>query len=671
MERNVLSRLERNANSHPQSTAHQESFYDTLMASEMPKIVIERYNSGRYASNEKIEQIYMKALRMTGALPGSGMNDSYSGSQGLSQETLQSVGQAVAAQATGGHVSSVSGKNKSGTGAKEAPLYVVVEESRGSLIFKWARMILTFGLLGYVTLVTLTMILEATGGSIRSRATQNSEVQPQNQTVRFADVHGCEEAKDEMQELVEFLKNPERFNALGGKLPKGVLLVGPPGTGKTLLAKAVAGEAGVPFFYMSGSEFDELYVGVGAKRVRDLFSQARNKSPAIIFIDELDAVGTKRNARDPAYAKQTLNQLLTELDGFSPSTGIVLIAATNYPQALDKALTRPGRFDRRITVDLPDVRGRIAILKHHMRNVKVATDVDAAVIARGTPGFSGADLENVVNQAAVHASRLKQKKVNILDFEWAKDRIIMGPENRSRVIQEKDKVMTAYHECGHALVSLCTPGSMPLHKMTILPRGHALGMTTSLPEMDLISQSYNEYIASIDLALGGLAAEELIYGRDRVSSGCASDLRQATQTAMGLVTQFGYSKKLGAVDLITDYQHLSSETKKEVEDEVREIIAAASARATKVLTENRAVLEALKDAVLEHETLTKEEMETIMKGGKLDKPKPSQPPKSNSNDDKVEEKSKDGSGGKFKLPEVLMPPGLGGGNAGGAEGSKR
>ncbi|KAK5250635.1 i-AAA protease yme1, partial [Exophiala xenobiotica] len=373
--------------------------------------------------------------------------------------------------------------NKSGTGAKEAPLYVVVEESWGATILKWVKTFLWVGLAGYFLLVVLTMVVEFTG-SFRTRVGQNNEVQPQQQTVRFSDVHGCDEAKEELQELVEFLKNPDKFNRLGGKLPKGVLLVGPPGTGKTMLARAVAGEAGVPVFYMSGSEFDELYVGVGAKRVRDLFSQARNKAPAIIFIDELDAVGGKRNARDPAYAKQTLNQLLTELDGFSPSTGVILIAATNYPESLDKALVRPGRFDRHVTVPLPDVRGRVEILKHHMRNMPIAADVDATNLARATSGMSGAELENLCNQAAVNASRLKYKKVNSQNFEWAKDKIMMGAENKSRIIREKDKVMTAYHEAGHALVNIFTPGSKELYKMTIIPRGHALGVTHQLPEMD-------------------------------------------------------------------------------------------------------------------------------------------------------------------------------------------
>ncbi|KAL2434031.1 Mitochondrial inner membrane i-AAA protease supercomplex subunit YME1 [Exophiala dermatitidis] len=450
---NMLAHMERTANNNPTSATAQNAFYSALLRANMPKLVIERYQSGRYASNAATDATYLKALQMVGSVPAPGTpNYAASSPQGgaLPPETLQAVGQAVAGQNYGGSL--VMPSNKSGTGAREAPLYVVVEESWGNTILKWVKTFLWVGLAGYFLLVILTMVVEMSG-SLRTRVGQNNEVQPQHQTVRFSDVHGCDEAKEELQELVEFLKNPEKFNKLGGKLPKGVLLVGPPGTGKTMLARAVAGEAGVPVFYMSGSEFDELYVGVGAKRVRDLFAQARNKAPAIIFIDELDAVGGKRNARDPAYAKQTLNQLLTELDGFSPSTGVILIAATNYPESLDKALTRPGRFDRHINVPLPDVRGRIEILKHHMRNMPVAADVDATVLARATSGMSGADLENLCNQAAVHASRLKCKKVNAQNFEWAKDKIMMGAEVKSRMIREKDKIQTAYHEAGHALPS--------------------------------------------------------------------------------------------------------------------------------------------------------------------------------------------------------------------------
>ena len=493
----------------------------------MPAIIVERYQTGRYASSPACEATYHRALERvgqtdagTGLAPGTQLH-SQNGT--LNNDQMQAIGQAIAAQSRGGNIASVRGKSGStGTGAKESPLYVVVEESIGGTIFKWAKFLLYFGLITYFSLVLITVAVETTGVLKKVGGVQNNEAQPQHQTVRFSDVHGCDEAKEELQELVEFLKNPERFSNLGGKLPKGVLLVGPPGTGKTLLARAVAGEAGVPFFFMSGSEFDEVYVGVGAKRVRELFNSARSKAPAIIFIDELDAIGGKRNERDAAYVKQTLNQLLTELDGFSQQSGVIILAATNFPQLLDKALTRPGRFDRNVVVPLPDVRGRMEILKHHMKDIQVATDVDETVIARQTPGFSGAELENLVNQAAVRASRNQAKKVGMLDFDWAKDKILMGAERRSAVIMEKDKVMTAYHEGGHALLAMFTVGADPLYKATIMPRGQSLGTTFQMPEMDKVSLSKRECLARIDVAMAGKAAEELIYGPDNVTSGASS-----------------------------------------------------------------------------------------------------------------------------------------------------
>ena len=521
---NLLAHMEQTANNNPTSATAQNAFYSALLRADMPAILVERYQTGRYASNAACEMTYHRALeklaRTEGAAAGAGAQ--IQGRNGnLSNEQLQAIGQAVAAQSKGGSI--VGAKpGVSGTGDKVSPLYVVVEESTGSTVFKWVRFLTGLGLLGYVLMVIVALAVETSGVLKKVGGTGGNEAQPQNQNVRFSDVHGCDEAKEELQELVEFLKNPERFSTLGGKLPKGVLLVGPPGTGKTLLARAVAGEAGVPFFFMSGSEFDEIYVGVGAKRVRELFANARTKAPAIIFIDELDAIGGKRNERDPAYVKQSLNQLLTELDGFSQDTGVIILAATNFPQLLDKALTRPGRFDRHVVVPLPDVRGRVAILKHHMKNVQVATDVDESILARGTTGFSGAELENLVNQAAVRASRNRAQKVSMIDFEWAKDKIMMGAERRSAVIQEKDKIMTAYHEAGHALVGMFTNGATPLYKATIMPRGQTLGLTHFMNEMDKVSMARKEYSASIDVSMGGKVAEELIYGEDNVTSGCSS-----------------------------------------------------------------------------------------------------------------------------------------------------
>lgn len=626
----------------------------------MPKLVIERYETGRYAANPAADSSYLKALQMTGTAPSAVAGMAQQNGPSLTSDKLQAVGQAVAGQLQGSKT--VRSGATHGTGAKEAPLYVVVEESWGSTILKWVKAALWIGLIGYVALVLLTMLVEMTS-TFRTKSNQSNEVQPQHQTVRFSDVHGCDEAKDELQELVEFLTNPERFNQLGGKLPKGVLLTGPPGTGKTLLARAVAGEAGCPVFYMSGSEFDELYVGVGAKRVRDLFAQARAKAPSIIFIDELDAVGGKRNARDPAYAKQTLNQLLTELDGFSPSTGVILIAATNYPEALDKALTRPGRFDRRVVVPLPDVRGRIEILKHHMKPVPITGDVDATNLARATSGMSGADLMNLVNQAAVHASRLKHKKVNAQDFEWAKDKIMMGAEVKSRMIREKDKTMTAYHEAGHCLVNLFTPNTDQLYKMTIIPRGQALGVTHMLPPLDEVSRGYDQYISQIDVCMGGRAAEELVYGPDKVTSGITSDLSNATHIAHHLVTRCGFSKTLGNIDYAQEYDKLSSETKQQIEREVREIVEGARQRADKILKERRKELEALKDALIEWETLDKAQIERVLRGEKLEKievelREDNKESNNNSGTKKPKETSTKGGIG-IKLPDVLLPHGTG------------
>lgn len=493
----------------------------------MPAIVIERYQSGRFATNEAADDAYRKAVSMlAGGVVGAGVpgvtgsNVPAGNMNGLTPSQLQAVSQALAAHSHGGNVAMSRGAQVSGTGGKDGPIHVVVDESMGGIVFRWVKFVLWFCLFTYLSLVVVTMIIEAMNSFKRPGATRDSEVKSETQNTRFEDVQGCDEAKEELQDLVEFLKNPEKFSTLGGKLPKGVLLVGPPGTGKTLLARAVAGEAGVPFFYMSGSEFDEVYVGVGAKRVRELFAAAKAKSPSIVFIDELDAIGGKRNARDAAYVKQTLNQLLTELDGFDQNSGVIIMGATNFPQLLDKALTRPGRFDRHVTVPIPDVRGRIAILKHHAKKIKAASDVNLQSIALTTSGLSGAELENIVNQAAIRASKSKAQAVTHKDFEWAKDKVIMGAERRTMVITPKEKEMTAYHEAGHALVSYFSKDApMTFYKVTILPRGQTLGHTARLPVMDKYSFSLRDYLSNIEVALGGKVAEEIVYGQDYVTSG--------------------------------------------------------------------------------------------------------------------------------------------------------
>ncbi|KAF2860703.1 ATP-dependent metallopeptidase Hfl [Piedraia hortae CBS 480.64] len=593
----TLANLEQAANSNPSSAAAQHAFYQGLLRANMPEIVVERHQSGRYATSPAVESVFQRAVEQTEA----------------SGEKLHAVGQAIAARGHGGNVA----VSKQGSGAKHEPLYVVVDESLGSTIFKWTRFVLVFGLMGYCTLVLFTLLIEATGVLKRVGGAQHGEAKPELQTTRFSDVHGADEAKEELQELVEFLRSPDQFNKLGGKLPRGVLLVGPPGTGKTLLARAVAGEAQVPFFYMSGSEFDEVYVGVGAKRVRDLFAAAKEKAPSIIFIDELDAIGSKRHERDAAYAKQTLNQLLTEMDGFEKNSGVIVMGATNFPQSLDKALTRPGRFDRNVPVPLPDVRGRIAILKHHLRNIKVDSSVDAAEVARGCPGFSGAELENVVNQAAVHASKNKASRVGIADLVWAKDRLMMGAERRSAVIQPKDKEMTAYHEGGHALVAMLTEATTPLYKATIMPRGHALGLTQMLPELDKVSETKKEMLAQIDVCMGGKVAEELVYGPENVTTGASSDIQGATRIALQMVTKAGMSEKLGNIDLASDYNRLSTQTKEAIESEVRRLVEEGRERARKLLSSRREELDRLAHALVEYETLSKAEMEKVVRGEKL------------------------------------------------------
>ncbi|ORY64120.1 P-loop containing nucleoside triphosphate hydrolase protein [Pseudomassariella vexata] len=528
LSRNLLAHMEESANRNPSSATAQNAFYQALLKANMPAIIIERYRSGRFATNAAADEVYQKALSQL-APPGAQGIDTTEDNlpSDLTPTQLQAVKQALAARARGGNLAVAKGTS-GGTAGSGAPLHVVVDETMGSALFRWVKFILWFCLFTYLSLVIITMLVEGMSVLKRPGAKVDSEAKSESQKARFSDVHGCDEAKEELQEMVDFLRNPEKFSTLGGKLPKGILLVGPPGTGKTLLARAVAGEAGVPFFYMSGSEFDEVYVGVGAKRVRELFAAAKAKSPSIVFIDELDAIGGRRNARDAAYVKQTLNQLLTELDGFEQNSGVIIIGATNFPQLLDKALTRPGRFDRHVNVDLPDVRGRLAILQHHAKKIKADKDVDFKAIAMSTGGLSGAELENIVNQAAVHASRAKAKWVGLKDFDWAKDKVIMGAERKTMVITPEEKEMTAYHEAGHALVQLLSENAgSQLYKVTVLARGGTLGHTAYLPQMDKYSWSKLNYRTSIDTALGGKLAEEIVYGVDNVTSG-ASAVNQIT-----------------------------------------------------------------------------------------------------------------------------------------------
>ena len=454
--------------------------------------------------------------------------------------------------------------------------------------------------------------------------------------VTFDDVAGIDEAKEELEEIVEFLRNPQKFSRLGGKIPKGALLVGPPGTGKTLLARAIAGEAGVPFFTISGSDFVEMFVGVGASRVRDMFEQAKKNAPCIVFIDEIDAVGRSRGV---GYGggnderEQTLNQLLVEMDGFEANEGIIIVAATNRPDVLDPALLRPGRFDRQVQVPNPDIKGREKILSVHARKVPLGPDVDLRIIARGTPGFSGADLANLVNEAALLAARVGRRFVTLEDFEKAKDKVMMGPERRSMVMTEDEKKLTAYHEAGHAIVGIHVPQHDPVHKVTIIPRGRALGVTFYLPERDKLSMTRESALSKLASAMGGKAAEELVFGPENVTNGASSDIQHVTRLATAMVSQWGMSDKLGNINYTSTQEsflgaqsqwNASSESREIIDQEVRRLVDEAYERAKSILRDNWQEMENLAQGLLEYETLTGEDMMRVIRG---------EPPKSDTDED--------------------------------------
>ncbi|HOX72792.1 MAG TPA: ATP-dependent zinc metalloprotease FtsH [Dokdonella sp.] len=502
------------------------------------------------------------------------------------------------------------------------------------LLFDWLPLIVIFGLIFY-----FMRQMQSGGGGRgamsfgRSRAKLQGEDQVK---ITFADVAGCDEAKEEVSELVEFLRDPSKFTKLGGKIPRGVLMVGSPGTGKTLLAKAIAGEAKVPFFSISGSDFVEMFVGVGAARVRDMFEQAKKQAPCIIFIDEIDAVGRHRGAGlggGHDEREQTLNQLLVEMDGFEGSEGVIVIAATNRPDVLDPALLRPGRFDRQVVVPLPDLKGREQILKVHMRKVPLSADVEPLTIARGTPGFSGADLANLVNEAALFAARGNSREVSMQDFERAKDKIMMGAERRSMIMSDDEKKLTAYHEAGHAIIGRLVPDHDPVYKVTIIPRGRALGVTMYLPENDRYSYNKENLISRLCSLYGGRVAEELIFGADKVTTGASNDIERATKMARNMVTKWGLSDKLGPIAYgeeedevflgrsVTQHKNVSDETARRIDEEVREILDRAYARSTELLGENLDKLHVMADALLQYETIDAQQIEEIMSGREVSPPK--------------------------------------------------
>ena len=497
------------------------------------------------------------------------------------------------------------------------------------IVISWFPMILLIGVWVY-------FMRQASSGNNKAMSFGKSRARliENNKKVTFADVAGCDESKQELEEIIDFLKDPSKFQRLGGRIPKGVLMVGPPGTGKTLLAKAVAGEANVPFFSISGSDFVEMFVGVGASRVRDMFAQAKKNAPCLLFIDEIDAVGRHRGAGlggGNDQREQTLNQLLVEMDGFDDNQSVILIAATNRPDVLDPALLRPGRFDRQVTVSNPDIKGREEILKVHVKKVPLAKDVNLTTVARGTPGFSGADLANLVNEAALLAARKNKRKVTLKDFDEAKDKVLMGAERKSMAMDDREKMNTAYHEAGHAICSLYTEGSDPIHKATIIPRGRALGMVQQLPEKDRYSITRQQMMSRLIVAMGGRVAEEMKFGYDAVTSGASGDIQMATNLARSMVTEWGMSDALGPVlyaensgevflgKSVTQNQNMSEETARLVDAEIKRLVTEGYEGARKLLKEKEKEWTMLAEALIEYETLTGDEIKQVIAGEKIDK----------------------------------------------------
>jgi len=501
------------------------------------------------------------------------------------------------------------------------------------ILISWFPMLLLIG----VWIFFMRQMQGGKGGAMGFGRSKAKLLTENKNKVTFNDVAGIDEAKEELVEIVDFLKDPQKFQKLGGRIPKGALLIGPPGTGKTLLARAIAGEAGVPFFTISGSDFVEMFVGVGASRVRDMFEQGRRHAPCIIFIDEIDAVGRSRGAGlggGNDEREQTLNQILVEMDGFDTQEGIILVAATNRPDVLDPALLRPGRFDRQVVVPNPDIIGREAILKVHMKKISAAPDVDIRTIARGTPGFSGADLANIVNESALLAARKNKKIVTMIDFEEAKDKVMMGAERRSLVMSQEEKELTAYHEGGHAIVAINQPASDPIHKATIIPRGRALGMVMRLPERDQLSLPREKMYADITVAMGGRVAEEIIFGESKVTSGASSDIEMATKMARNMVTKFGMSSKLGPIQYgeneeevflgrsVQKHQNVSEETAKLIDSEIRLIVDTCYDKARSILEDKIEDLHKLAKGLIEYETLSGDEILSLIKDGSINRPDP-------------------------------------------------
>mmetsp|Transcript_8486 Transcript_8486/g.25505 ORF Transcript_8486/g.25505 Transcript_8486/m.25505 type:complete len:733 (+) Transcript_8486:280-2478(+) len=645
-----LSRLQRAVETNPDDSSRVSAFLRELNQS-YPEEVIRKVERGEVFVNEEVAKEYIRALikterfdrvslseilRKAGSAISAATNyspprygqaggessfqensfqyrqqqSSLAGWDGGNGKVVHSESGMTPASAVGGTQTLNLGGN--GSGSPQEPVYVsLAEPSFRSQLWKSVR-----GLgMTFLLLAGLGTFMEDRG--IGRNFGINTDVQPepgQETPKRFDDVKGCDEAKAELEEIVQYLRSPSTFTRLGGKLPKGVLLVGPPGTGKTLLARAIAGEAGVPFFYASGSEFEEMFVGVGARRVRELFNAAKKRSPCIVFIDEIDAIGGTRNPKDQQYMKMTLNQLLVELDGFNPSEGIIVIGATNFPESLDKALVRPGRFDRHVVVPNPDVEGRRQILELHTKEIPLGSDVDLSIIARGSPGFSGAELANLANMAALKAALDGAQKVAMEHLEYAKDKIIMGAERKSAVLSQQTRKLTAYHEGGHALVASYTNGALPVHKATIVPRGVSLGMVSQLPDKDMSSMTRVQMLARMDVCMGGRAAEEIIFGDDNITSGAESDFDQATKLAEAMVTRYGMSDKLGQVVYDRNENALSSETRACIDAEVKKLVDDSYQRALNLLKKHQKELHNLAAALLDLETLSGDEVRLAAKG---------------------------------------------------------
>ncbi len=643
-----LKQLERVANQNPTNPTIQYEFLSELMQS-YPEAVIHRFEKyPEFVLDERSALLYFGALQRVGKngmdkfdlksfvkrLQGNNSVIDPLKMQALLDLDRQGKGSgkskvAVATQVmqilSGVHVSggsSAGGIGMSGVGALSSmgrggdaknPLFVQMNTpgSGRMALFTLAKQVL----IAFVVVSAITAVMDEKGLGGRGMGMSSKHVQEaEGSDVKFEDVKGVEEAKAELEEIVEYLKNPEKFTRLGGKLPRGLLLTGPPGTGKTLLAKAIAGEAGVPFFFSSGSQFEEVYVGLGAKRVRELFEAAKKKSPAIIFIDEIDAVGGTRKLKDQSALKMTLNELLVQMDGFDENNGVIVIGATNFAEALDEALLRPGRFDKHVTVPLPDVGGRKAILEMYAKKTKISKDVDLNIIARGTVGFSGADLYNLMNQAALKASTDGLNSITMSILEYAKDKIMMGAERRTAVITPETAKITAFHEAGHALVAVLSDGASPIHKATIMPRGSALGMVTMLPEGDQTSQSLKEMLAFMDVAMGGRVAEELIFGAENVTSGASSDIMNATRTARAMVTKYGFSDEVGIVyhGGNTGEESASGATRAKIDSEVKSLTDKSYKRAKELLTKYSKEHHLLAETLLEYETLTGDEVRDIV-----------------------------------------------------------